>query len=272
LLAPALAKRREILNILVCENLHHADQVLEKALIAQGAAASSFAAVRCSVEPMMRGTDGSLDVLGESIRTVYAHRPAWRGAPPEIRGIEFRGNVDAFYARKLYTNNAGHALLAYLGALEGCELICEAIEIPAVRRPLGDLLDVAAEALAREFELDRNALAHHVESLLTVRYANRDLADPVRRVAREPLRKLGPGDRLVGLVRLLQGNGLPTRPVAPAIAGALLYEDPDDADSVKVKQMRAELGTEATLCSICGFQTDEPPVAEVLEALEALEG
>jgi 2-oxoisovalerate dehydrogenase E1 component len=58
-----------------------------------------------------------------------------------------------------------------------------------------------------------------------LRFANRALADPVSRLARDPLRKLAPGDRLVGAARLVERHGIRPEGLSWGIAAALAYEN-----------------------------------------------
>ena len=212
---------------------------------------------------MVRKEAGTLDLMGEEGQPVYVDRAAWRGEPPEVPGMVFCDDMEPLYARKLFTSNAGHALLAYLGARRGCEFIHDAAEVPELRRHLCELLDVARRALARRYG-DEAAIRAHVERLLTCRFPNRDLADPVARVARDPLRKLGPEERLVGLARLLQSSGLPTEPVSRAIGAALHYFDPGDAQSVRLRGLLARDGPRGVLRSVCGLDGDEACFHECL--------
>ncbi|MHB9038381.1 MAG: mannitol dehydrogenase family protein [Armatimonadota bacterium] len=264
-IASAIHKRSKPLNIIVCENWPHADEVMSKVLQVEGAVEGRYACARCSVERMVRRADDSLDLLAESGQTLYVDGSAWLGDRPNIRGMSFVQDVDAYYARKIYTNNAGHALLGYLGTIYGCELLCDALETPNIRRALYDMLELAGQALVQRFGLDENAMRDHIYSLATHRYANRELADTVARVARGALRKLGPEERLVGLIRLLQSCDLPTEPVSQVIGAALCYCDSSDSESIHLQQMITDSGAESVLESVCKFDKSEPCYREALQ-------
>ncbi|MFN7162430.1 MAG: mannitol-1-phosphate 5-dehydrogenase, partial [Fimbriimonadales bacterium] len=77
--------------------------------------------------------------------------------------------------------------------------------------------------------------------------------DPIARVAREPLRKLRPDDRLVGAYRLLVEQGEDPTPFRKAILAALAYSDPNDAESQQLQQMIRERGAEWVLREWCGL-------------------
>jgi len=80
------------------------------------------------------------------------------------------------------------------------------------------------------------------------------LDDPIARVAREPLRKLRPDDRLVGAYRLLVEYGEDPTPFRKAILAALAYYDPSDPESVQMRQMIQTRGADAVLREWCGLE------------------
>lgn len=258
LIAPAMRNRAEPLHILVCENWPHADRVLADALRSAGAPEKSFSCIPVSVERMVRAVPDSLDLLGEAMESLFFDRTAQRGAMPEIDGLIARDDLEPYYARKIFTNNAGHAVLAYEGYLAGHELLCDAHEDPAIRARVEAVLEPAAEMLALEYGLDRGELTDHVDTLLKYRFANRALGDTVRRVARNPLRKLGPEERLAGLLRRLERHHLPIDSVCGTIAAAMHYRDPEDPECRTLEEMLKEGGPELILRNVCGLLEDDP--------------
>ena len=246
LLRSALPARTKRLPIVVCENWPNADAVLRAAL-----PGLPVEVIPSSVERMVQRVQGSLDLIGESVET------AWVQARLPLPGLHYCADVTPYYARKLYTNNAGHALLAYEGFLAGHETLCAAAADPAIRQRLDELLAVAAQMLEREYGLPAAELREHVECLVRYRFANTALADTVRRVARQPLRKLGPEERLVGLLRRLQKHALPIAPVCRTIAAALCYRAPDDPEAIQLESMLAEDGPEGVLEEVCGLRPDD---------------
>jgi mannitol-1-phosphate 5-dehydrogenase len=268
-LSKAVDKRAEPLNILVCENWPHAENVLAEALLDSGCARESFACVRCSVERMVRRTENSLDLIAESGQTFYVDSRAWKqdraGIVDEIEGLKFSDNIEAIYARKLYTSNAGGAALEYLGSLFGCHFLYEALEIPEIRKNLTELLNAAKQALIESFGIDRAELKQHIDELVGWRFPNRDLADTVERVARNPLRKLGSEERLAGLAQLLVRCGLATEPVSRIIGAAMHYRDPGDSQSVELGRIVARKGAGAILEDVCCFKRSERCYRECIE-------
>lgn len=272
-IALGFKKRKKTLNILVCENWPHAENVLAQALLDLGCYKENFACIRSSVERMVHRTQNSVDLVTEGDQTLYVDARTWKGKKPCIEGLIFSDNIEAIYARKLYTSNAGHAALAYLGNLSDCKFIYEALEIPGIRENLLEMLNLAKEALSlknlefriENLELWRAELEQHVEDLITWRYCNRDLTDTVERVARNPLRKLGTEERLAGLAHLLERYALATKPVSRVIGAAMHYRDPGDLESVKLGEIITQKGPSAILEDVCGFRRRERCYKECIE-------
>jgi mannitol-1-phosphate 5-dehydrogenase len=265
----ALKKRDKPINILVCENWPNAEKVLAKALLDAGCDEKSFACVRCSVERMVCRKERSFDLVAEGGQTFFVDSHAWKGdrtaAISGIEGLKFTDNIRAIYARKLYTSNAGGATLAYLGNLSGCQFLYEALQIPEIRKNLTDLLNNAKQALVESFSIDMVELEQHISELIGWRFSNRDLADTIERVARNPLRKLGSEERLAGLAHLLKRCGLSTKPVSRVIGAALHYRELADLESVKLKRIIAQKGAGAVLEDVCGFKKQERCYEECIE-------
>lgn len=265
----ASQQRVEPLNILLCENWPDAEKLLASALRKAGCDKDNFSCVRCSVERMVRAGENKLDLIAEDGQPFYVDSLAWKGQQGDvvcgIKGLSFTDNIEAIYARKLFTSNAGGAALAYFGFLSDCHFLYEALEIPEIRENLTDLLNVAKQCLIESFGLDRAGLERHIDELLSRRFPNRDLADTVQRVARNPIRKLGSQERLAGLAHLLKKHALSTEPVSRVIGSALHYRVKADAESLELGRIVAQKGPGAILEDICGFKRQETCFEECLE-------
>ena len=112
--------------------------------------------------------------------------------------------------------------------------------------------------LVLDYGFDPADIERHVADLAVVRFANQALADPISRVARDPIRKLGPDERLVGLFHRLNRRGLPTDAVCRAIAAALCYRDENDHQSRELADLIRKGGPELVLQEICGIGPGQP--------------
>ena len=198
----------------------------------------------------------------------YARLPVgasmFRGPLPRLPGLEPVANILAHQRRKLWSHNMSHAVCAYLGCRTGHEFAWQAIEDPDIERAVRGAMRETGQALCSRFGFDPAAQQAYEADLLE-RYRNRRLNDPLRRVAADPLRKLGPEDRLIGSARLCIEEGVDPAHLLVGIRAAIQYNDPDDAGAVRLQEMLATRGREAVLRDVCGLATDEPLFARLRE-------
>jgi mannitol-1-phosphate 5-dehydrogenase len=273
-IAAGLAQRWEAgqttpLNVIVCENLHDAPALLRgyvrealpdalKPYVRERVGFVPAVIARMSPVPTseQRAADPAL-IVAEPYKVLPVDREAFVGDIPQVIGMEPVVPFTAYVERKLYLHNAAHAMLGYLGYCRGYVYGYEALDDPWVRPLLDQALDEAGRALVAEHGLDPQALQEHVQDLLA-RFANRALGDPIGRLARDPLRKLAPGDRLVGAARLAERHGIRPEGLAWGIAAALAYDNPDDTHAVELQTRLALEGLGGILPYVCDIQEDEP--------------
>ncbi|MBM3459313.1 MAG: hypothetical protein FJX77_12380 [Armatimonadetes bacterium] len=104
---------------------------------------------------------------------------------------------------------------------------------------------------------------------LDLRLRNPQLPDAIARVGRDPLRKLGPEDRLVGAARLCLAEGVPPDPILVGIAAALRYAAATEGEHPAVRLLASDpqeavrrltgQGPETALGqAICRMQAETP--------------
>ncbi len=128
-------------------------------------------------EPLLVWTNGYAELPVD--------RHAFRGTPPIIPGIRLVDDMAAEEARKLYTYNMCHAVLAYLGACRGHVLSVVCLADPAVRVDAEGALDEISRALQAEYGFTADEMARWVATVLR-QTDNPTLGD--RRRARRPIR------------------------------------------------------------------------------------
>jgi mannitol-1-phosphate 5-dehydrogenase len=257
------------LNILVCENMPDAAATfrgLVEPYLDAGAreyarthlGLASVVIGRMVPEPTreMRARDVT-GILAEPYAEIVVDRDGLIGEPPAIMEMRAESPIAPWIARKLYLHNAVHALMGYLGYRRGLAFGYEALEDPIVRPVLAAALGEAEAGLAAVHGFDMGDLRAHVASLWP-RLANRALADPVRRLARDPLRKLAPGDRLVGPARAAEVARVSPDGLAWGIAGALAYDAPGDPGAEILQARIAAEGIGGVMQAVCGISPDEP--------------
>ena len=178
--------------------------------------------------------------LVEAFNRILITRIARPGFRRGIAVFEEKDNLLPFEEAKLYGHNATHALIGYLGRRRGLATMAEAGTDSRI-------LAIARRAFLEESGQALCAIHAGVDPLFTpdgwrayaddllVRMANPHLRDAVDRIIRDPRRKLGWQDRLVGTMRLARGQGIAPRGYALGAAAALRLlrqEDPRSAMEV----------------------------------------
>ena len=188
---------------------------------------------------------------------------------PIIRGIDFTEDYQAAVARKLYIHNCTHAIMAYIGSLYGHDYSHDAMMDERVSSVVWQAMQETARAVAVTYGLDKNELADYIQKLF-LRYQNHELWDTLKRVGRDPIRKLQPDDRLIGSVRLVQKVGGDPRPLVEGIAAAYCYHDPEDQSAVQLQEMIAERGLVDVLKEISDISAGEALGESIIKAITRL--
>ncbi len=162
---------------------------------------------------------------------------------------------------KFFIHNTSHAIVAFLGTLGGHAFVHEAMSDarigPVVERAMQVITEaIIAESLVEE-KLARTYMARELE-----RFRNPLMFDPISRVARDPLRKLDRGDRLIRALNLVVGAGLNAYPIMLGVNAALVHLETanDEARSLRSDQSRSH---QKVLREVCGL-SDENLIREIL--------
>jgi len=142
---------------------------------------------------------------------------------PVLREVD---DLEPFEDAKLLGHNATHALGAFLGQLLGLTLFADLREVPGAMDFLraAFIEESGATLRARHAGADPLFTEAGYEAFaddLLARMVNPYLADTIDRAARDPRRKLGWDDRLIGLIRLGLAEGIPTPRYAMGAAAGL---------------------------------------------------
>jgi mannitol-1-phosphate 5-dehydrogenase len=203
----------------------------------------------------------------EAFNHILIERVRFDTAPREAayrRGIqvfEEKEDLQPFEEAKLYGHNAVHALAAYIGAFLGIERIADLRHLPAVMCLLRSaLLDESGGALLHKYAgidpyFTPEEYARDADTLLE-RMVNPYLQDTVARVGRDPQRKLGWNDRLVGAIRLAMAADIKPRRYAMGVAAALTLIDASPSPARLLPPI---------------WRGDEPDPDEVSEVLHHIE-
>ena len=220
------------LNIIICENLNDANKILEGMLKAQlteeecarfdetvGLVEASIGRmVPIQTEEMKAGEP--MRVCVERYGFLPVDKAAFKGEVPQIKNMVPYEPFDFYIKRKLFIHNMGHAACAYLGELLHLDYIYEAIAVPEIRLLVHNAMLESAQVLHKHYGADLEALQRHITDLL-YRFTNAALKDTCQRVGGDPVRKLGPDDRLIGAARLAMEHGVVPAYMAVGIAAGI---------------------------------------------------
>jgi len=271
-IAPTLAKGLEQrmlqgvekpVNIIACENAIRASTTLKEFALKDANedfikwTETHVAFVDCAVDrivPPARHED-PLEVTVEDFCEWVVDQTQLIGELPAAPEIHFTEHLMAFVERKLMTVNTGHAICAYLGKLYSHKYISEAIRDPRIRPVVEGAMRESGAVLVRRYKMDPAAHENYIQKIIK-RYSNPHIVDDVTRVGRDPIRKLGPEDRLIKPISGCLEFGIPHTNLIKGVTAALLYSDPEDAQSMKIQQMVSEIGWEGVLKDLCGLGSE----------------
>ena len=226
-------------DILICENLMDADVLLCQYLLDalpetyHAMMEANLGIVETSIGRMVPpALPGSASIHPLAVRVeAYDFLPvdqaAFKGEIPKGDKIIPYSPFHYYLERKLYIHNMAHVTTAYLGKFAGLTYVHEAAKLLPIRMIVSECMAESAMALSKKYNIDYVELKQHMDDLL-VRFKNPYLKDTLERVARDPVRKLQPSDRLVGAARNCEEMGIAPIYLAFSIALALYYlEDTD---------------------------------------------
>lgn len=175
------------------------------------------------------------------------------GELPDIQGLKLIESFTGFLERKFYTYNAANGTTSYLGALLGHEKIADAAHDERILKILEGVYQETAQALSKKHNFP---LEEQLAFTLTSKRKLQDytIVDFIERNARDPIRKLGPDDRLVGSARLVLEYGILPHNLCVAIAAAIHYVSEGDEFARELVRMRTEEGIDAVIEKVCKLE------------------
>ena len=266
------------LQVMACENAINATDLLRREILAleavdpdriAGAAVFADTAVDRIVPNQDPGQ--GLDVTVETFFEWVIDRTPFRGAEPAIPSATFVDDLAPYIERKLFTVNTGHAATAYFGYAAGLDKISDAMADAEVASRVRAVLQETKELLVAKHEFDAAAQEAYVEKILR-RFSNPYLPDTVVRVGRAPLRKLSRHERFVGPAAELAERGVQPSALLQAMAAALAFDDPGDAEAAELAQIIRDNSPGDAAAKITGLAADHPLFPAVRDLIGARKG
>lgn len=192
------------------------------------------------------------------------------GEKPVIKGITYVQELVPYIERKLFTVNTGHALAAYFGYYYGMETINSTMENRQVSELVEGALKESGAFLVKKYGFDKEEHHKYIQKIIG-RFSNSYIVDEVTRVARSPIRKLGPNDRLVSPARqYAEVIGEEPTYLMKGIAAALLYDFQGDEEAVQVQTVIQQQGLEAAIEKFTQLDPTSPLFTGIVEQYNQL--
>ncbi|KMY48934.1 mannitol-1-phosphate 5-dehydrogenase [Peribacillus loiseleuriae] len=268
-LAARLKENDEKIYVIACENQISATDLLKGYILenldeeTQANLAGKVYFFNSAVDrivPIQNNQD-SLDVL---VEPYYEWVVETSESIPPIEGMTIVSELAPFIERKLFTVNTGHAVIAYLGYLENKSTIDQTLADEKIIKQVQATLGETGAYLIKQYGLNPEEHQQYINKIIN-RFKNAYLNDDVTRVGRSPLRKLGANDRLVRPATEAKKAGLSYTNLTKAIASALLFDNKEDEEAVKMQAMIKEHGVAHVLKEVSELDENSEITLEVIK-------
>lgn len=275
------------LDILICENLMDADILLRQYLLSAlpedkhdlfhqtvGLVETSIGRMVPPADPaLISGNDHPLAVRVEPYDFLPVDKAAFKGTIPEYSKIVPYEPFHYYLERKLYIHNMAHVTTAFLGKLLNKTYIHEAASDIYIQHIVRGCMMESSVMLSQKYNIPFRYMNAHINDLLQ-RFKNPYLRDTVSRVARDPIRKLQPSDRLIGAARACEIENI--TPVYLSFAIALALSFMDDTDSLQLMNDVCKIQKEEPLAERITYfynklMIEHLPLNDMLEVIEQLQ-
>ena len=242
-----LLKDEKHYYIITAENASHPSKTLREAIGKENISVSESTVFCTTIE------DGGLNINSENYPYLQCDADLLEGYVPAAKTLKPIGNFSNFLTRKLYTYNAASCVIAYLGWKKGYSNYADAANDEEILELLDKNYEVTNRVLCKEFgyeEEDQKEFA----ALSKAKFCDRTIVDTVARNARDPQRKLGGAERIIGPIKLMHKYGEDASVLEQTAAAAILYDN-DGEDAWRA--IKAEKTDGQILTDICGLQEND---------------
>ena len=229
-------------NIVACENLNHASSYL-KTLVYDRLdpetvkyCKNNIAFPDAIISRVVPVPEDPFNIICEDYNEWYVDANNWIGDPSAVPFINVSDDLDALLERKLWIHNGGHATLGYAAWRKKYRYIHEAVRDAEIAEFTGIVMREIGDCIIHKYGFDTDAIREY-EAELGRRGAIEEMRDEVRRVIRDPIRKLRIGDRLMGPLVYAYENGFKHDGLIKSVVNVLHYHDPGDAESAAMKKI-----------------------------------
>ncbi|HOV21436.1 MAG TPA: mannitol-1-phosphate 5-dehydrogenase [bacterium] len=274
------ANKSDYLNIIICENLLGSGKILYSEVLEylppefKEVVFQKVGFVESVVSRMVAPITDEIKKINPLIVRVEPYnklpvdKKAFKGEIPDIKGLYPVENLYPYEELKIFVHNLSHACLAYLGYLSGYTYIWQCMEDKKILKIFKGVLNEVKEALIKKHKFDEKEIDDYIYDLQT-RFKNKLLGDTVFRVGRDPLRKLGPDDRIIGSINLCLSQNIFPANICVVASACLCYNYQNDKQAVELEEIIRNNSVEFVLKEICKLENKEI-IDEILKHYEEI--
>ncbi len=248
--------------IITAENYSKPSKVLKEAIGLSNISVSESTVFCTTIE------NGGINISSENYPYLQCDADLLDGYVPEIETIKPVHEFGNFLTRKLFTYNAASCVIAYLGYLKGYTDYAQAANDPDVLELLDKNYAVTNRVLCAEFGYDK-ADQEEFAQLSKNKFCDKTIVDTVARNAREPQRKLGNAERIIGPMLLINKYNEDASVLEMTAAAMLLYDNEGEDEWRKIK---SENTPGEILKTIGGIDESCKSFANILNYYEEFKG
>jgi len=272
--------KNEYLNIIICENLLGGGKILYSEVLKylppefKEVVSQKVGFVESVVSRMVAPITEEIKKINPLIVRVEPYnklpvdKKAFKGEIPDIKGLYPVENLYPYEELKIFVHNLSHACLAYLGYLSGYTYIWQCMEDKKILKIFKGVLNEVREALIKKHKFDEKEIDDYIYDLQT-RFKNKLLGDTVFRVGRDPIRKLGADDRIIGSINLCLSQNIFPANICVVASACLCYNYQNDKEAVELEEIIRNNGVEFVLKEICKLESKEI-INEILKHYEEI--
>ncbi len=241
-------------RIIVCENAASPAKKLYDAIGVEGVSVSEATVFCTTIEK-----DG-LNISSEWYPYLQFDKVPMKENCPNHPNLKPIIGFENFLTRKLFTYNSASCIIAYLGYQKGYTVYSDAANDPQILALLDKNYAAINECMCLEYGYERDDQREFAR-LSRDKFTDKTIVDTVSRNAREPQRKIGITERVVGPMLLVEKHGMDSSVLEMTLASMLLYRP---SEETKWISMLEELGMEGVLTNLAGLSPESEIYDRVL--------
>jgi mannitol-1-phosphate 5-dehydrogenase len=263
-------------DVLICENGPSAAQDLRrniKQYLPQGLWPSfelDCGCVRTVIGRMIpeQAKTDSLDIDVEPYCHLPTERAAYCAPHPAIPHLDCVDDFDAYMHQKTFIHNGSHAGFAYAGIKDGYSHLPQCLADEDLKKRVYAATEEIIVAMVKVHGSEQRDQCRALRDDLFERYTNTGLNDSLKRIARDPVRKLARNDRLIGAAAFCLEQQVNCPQLCQLIRDACAYKISDGEPNAERWRAWQADGFEAQICGVTGLDAQHALVRMILTSGE----